>query len=115
MSRRWRSRGLPWRLRLTAVLALTRSPISCASLKLRGSTTWTLAALVGTVRTTGGRGTDTPDGGSSRGRARRLAVPVGRDTRWGCPDRSDVAGLGLAPAADVGVLGSSARVRLGVG
>ncbi len=75
MMRRCSSLGLPCRLRMTAWLPLTRSPISWASLKLRGSTTWTFAALVGTLRTTGGRGTDTPDGGSSRGRARTVGSP----------------------------------------
>ncbi len=58
---------------MTGWLALTRSPISWASLKPWGSTTWTRAAVVGVaVRITAGLGMDTPDSGSSRGMVRTV-------------------------------------------
>ena len=58
---------------ITGWFALTRSPISWASLNPWGSTTWTRAAVVGVaVRMTAGLGIETPDGGSSRGSVRTV-------------------------------------------
>ena len=95
MRRRWRSRSAPCRFRITGWLPLTRSPISWASLKFSGSTTCTRAAVVGTLRTTVGRGTVTPERGSSRGMARTVGSPY--SGRWAGPGGSRTGRTWVAP------------------